>query len=304
MIYILIIPFLFVFISFLTYIKIFYSPYKNQNDIYNIPNEQQYHEKRDYMTSLIDDFNKLTYKDVYIKSYDNLSLHGRYYHVKDNAPIDIAFHGYRGTSTRDFCGGANISFELNHNLLLVDQRAHGNSRGHSLTFGIKEKYDVLSWIKYINKRFGKKTKIVLYGVSMGATTILMSAGLKLPKNVKCIIADSPYMSPKKIINKVCKDMHIPVFLAYPFIFTGAFLFANINIESKKSDASYLLTKSSIPILIIHGKEDRFVPYQMSDIKRNNITRITFDKSGHGLSYIVHKEEYSKLAKAFIVKNMK
>ena len=134
---------LFLLISYITYRKIFYSPYKEQNDIYNIPKEEQYNEKKDYMITLIKELDEREYEDVFIRSYDGLVLHGKYYFVKKDAPLDIGFHGYRATSIRDFCGGAAISKELEHNLLLVDQRAHGLSEGHTITFGIKEKYDVL-----------------------------------------------------------------------------------------------------------------------------------------------------------------
>jgi ABC-type multidrug transport system fused ATPase/permease subunit len=116
----------------------------------------------------------IPYEDVYIKSRDRLKLHARYYHKVDGAPIIIKVHGYNGCPLRDFCGGGVEHLDKVYNVLLIDQRAHEYSEGKSTTFGIKEKYDVCDWAKYLVKRFGKDTKIVIYGISMGAATVLMT----------------------------------------------------------------------------------------------------------------------------------
>ena len=194
---------------------------------------------------------------VTIRSRDGLTLSGRYYHVKDGAPLDIGFHGYRSSPMTDFSGGSGISFEMEHNLLLVDQRAHGKSQGKTITFGILERYDCLDWIRYAIDRFGPETEIILYGISMGAATVLMAAELDLPGNVRGIVADCPYSSPKCIIQKVCKEMGFPPSLTFPFIRLGGLLFGHFDIC--KTTASEAVRHSKVPILIIHGESDGFVP---------------------------------------------
>ena len=96
---------------------------------------------------------------------------------------------------------------------------------------------------------------------MGAATVLMASELNLPENVVCIIADSPYSSPKAIIRKVCRDRHLPDWLAYPFIRIGAKIFGGVSIE--ECSAEDAVRNARIPILLIHGEDDRFVPCQMS-----------------------------------------
>ena len=138
---------LFLIVIFCLYIlkeKFYRNP--KVDDIHNIPSGEAYQKSKEYFIELIDKFNNLPYEDVYIKSYDGKKLHGRYYHYSDDAPVDICFHGYRGTLIRDFCGGAQICFECKHNVLVVDQRAHGLSEGNIITFGIKERFDCLAWI--------------------------------------------------------------------------------------------------------------------------------------------------------------
>lgn len=251
------------------------------------------------MLQLIYDFEALAFEEVWIKSFDGLKLYGRYYHTQDKAPLQIQCHGYRGTAMRDFCGGSRLGRLAGHNLLVIDQRAHGKSQGHSICFGIKERYDCLSWIEYACQRFGSDTPIILSGVSMGAATVIMAAGLKLPDNVKGVVADCPYSSPYEIIKKVCKDKHFPTFIAMPLLCAAARLFAGFSLKSASPIDS--LKSAHIPILIIHGEADRFVPCQMSrDLAATSsmVRLASFPDAGHGLSFIEDYDRYKKLCNEF------
>ncbi|MBQ6840700.1 MAG: alpha/beta hydrolase [Bacilli bacterium] len=288
-------------ISFGLYIfkEAFYRNPKD-DDIHNIPDGEAYQKSKEYFIELIDKFNNLPYENVYIKTYDGKKLHGRYYHCSDDAPIDICFHGYRGTLVRDFCGGAKICFECKHNVLVVDQRAHGFSEGKTISFGIRERYDCVEWVKYIVNRF-PNNKILLYGVSMGGATILMASNLNLPKNVVGIVADSPFSSPEKIIRKVLDDRGFPNRIFYPFIYISALIFGGLNL--KHGSAIESVKNTNIPILLIHGKKDTFVPCSMSkDIKKAAKTcydLALFENAEHGISYIADEKTYTKIVKDFI-----
>ncbi len=178
-------------------------------------------------------------------------------------------------------------------MILIDERAHGKSEGKVITFGIKERLDGLKWIEYVLKRFGKKSEIYLYGVSMGAATVLMMSGLKLPNNVKIIVADSAFSSPKDIIKKVIKDMKLPVIIFYPFVYIGARIFGHFN--PHEVNALEEVKKSKVPILLFHGMNDNFVPYEMSEKIYENISSkkdiLITPGADHGLSYMVNKEKY-------------
>lgn len=274
--------------------------YKTQNDIYNIPTGEQYDPHRQKMCELIDDLKDRPFEEVYVTSYDGLKLYGRYYHYSDGAPLDIAFHGYRGTAIRDMCGGIWLSYATGHNILLVDQRAHGKSEGHTISFGINERKDCFSWVEYARHWFGENIQILLYGVSMGATTVLMASDLDISKNVCGIIADCPYSSPKEIIKKVCKDMKYPPELVYPFVSLVARVFGGFKLD--ETTAEKAVKNSNIPILILHGDDDRFVPDAMSKViadARDNIERHTFSNAAHGISGIVYTEQYNMIVLEFI-----
>lgn len=291
----------FLMISFVTYMITFYSPHKGQNDVNRLPPGEQYEARAAEMHALIDNFAVRPFQPVYTLSRDGLRLFARYYHTRDGAPLAICCHGYRATGPRDFSGGSAFLIEQGCNVLLIDERAEGESEGHTITFGIKERYDVLSWIDYINARFGSDTKILLFGVSMGAATVLYAAGEKLPRNVVGILADSPYSSPETIIRKVCRDLRAPDAILYPFIAAGAFLFGFFRLSD--ADAVRAVRNARVPILILHGEDDRFVPCDMSaPIAAANpdyIKRYTFPRAAHGISYLEDPVRYRKIAADFI-----
>ena len=285
-----------------SYRTAFYSSAHRKEDHYALPQGEQYEKEQPRMLSLIQEMDEIPYEAVTISAHDGTKLAARYYHVQDGVPLQIQFHGYRGTALRDFCGGNKLARESGQNTLVVDQRAHGRSGGRTITFGIRERMDCLCWAEYASQRFGSNTPIFLSGVSMGAATVLMASELELPCNVIGIIADCPYSSPEAIIRKVCReDMHLPPALVMPFVRLGARLFGHFDL--KEASAVQAVRNTDIPILLLHGEDDRFVPCDMSReifyACAGEKTRITFPGAGHGLSYIVDTVRYSEAVSRFV-----
>ncbi len=297
---ILIILLIIVLLAYITFRLIFFVPTKHQENSYELPKGKQYEQNREVMLALIKEIDDIPCERVYIKAKDGIILSGRYYHQSDNAPLQIQFPGYKGSAIRDFCGGNKLARELGFNVLLVDLRAHGLSNGHTITFGIKERYDCLCWIEYALERFGKTTPIYLAGISMGASTILMASGLNLPENVRGLLADCPYSNPPAIIKKVCCDMKYPTTLFYPFIYLGALIFGHFRLNS--ASAVDAVRKCQVPILIIHGKDDKMVPYEMSEEIYKNCPKgsklYLFPNAGHGISYLSDLEKYKAITLEF------
>lgn len=289
-----------VLISYCCYRKAFFAPRANRTAI-AATEGPQFEPHRDAMRRIFVQLAERPFEEITITSHDGLSLYGRYYHVRDGAPLGIAFHGYRSCAMTDFAGGSELCFELGQNLLLIDQRAHGKSQGDTITFGILERLDCLAWVNYAVQRFGSNTQIVLYGLSMGAATVLMASGLELPDSVKGIVADCPYDSPKDIICKVAKEMGFPPFIACPFITLGALLFGRFHLNAMT--ASKAVRRAKVPILLIHGESDGFVPCDMSrgiqDARPELVTRVTFPGADHGISYLVDTPKYKKVVTEFL-----
>lgn len=279
----------------------FYAPSRTEETIATDMIGPQYEKISGKIRAGIDAMAALPFEEMYVTSFDGLKLFGRYYHQRNGAPVMILFHGYRSFAARDCSGGLALARKLGFNVLAVDQRAHGKSDGNTISFGILERRDCKTWADAIASHLDPHVPIILSGLSMGAATVLMAADLNLPENVVGIIADSPYSTPKAIISKVCDDMHLPSQLAWPFIRCAARFFGKFPIESVSAQDS--VTRASVPILLLHGEEDRFVPCAMSrDIAENcpsKVTLCTFPEAGHGLCYITDKERYEQVTADFL-----
>lgn len=238
-------------------------------------------------------------EEVRITAADGAVLVADYFHVRDGAPIELQAHGYRSMGPHDLYGGAKEALEAGHNVLLIDQRAHGRSGGGAITFGALESRDVKMWAEYLTERFGDDIRILLFGVSMGAATVLIASGLPLPEQVKGIIADCPCSYGWDIVARTGKKRGAPVWLLKPFVFLGARLFGKFKI--KDTDVREAVKRARVPILLVHGLADDFVPAYMSEeIKAANdkIRLELFPGARHVESYLVDTERYVKLISEF------
>lgn len=244
---------------------------------------------------------EIPYEEVWIRSRDGLRLCGRYYHVQDGACLHIQFHGYRGSGVRDFSAGNHVARSLGYNTLVVDQRAHGKSGGNTMTFGIRERWDCVCWAEYARDRFGSQIPVFLSGISMGAATVLMASELPLPSNAAGIIADCPYSSPVAVIRKICRDVHIPGFLAIPFGITAALIWGHFWLPEVSAEEA--VRRAKIPVLLIHGMEDKYIPPEMSRRIQANCAGECFLElfpgAAHAGSCLTDTARYSKVLEAFV-----
>ena len=260
-----------------------------------LPEGEQYEPYNEGILKAIEKMLPEPYEEVHISSYDGLQLYGRLYHMYEEAPLVLFFHGYRSCSVRDGNGIFLMCKQRGYNILMVDQRAHGKSQGKLMTFGIRERQDVLSWIDYVRERCGSRIPIVLTGISMGAATVLMASNMMLPENVKGIVADCPYSAPKDILKSVMRSLKLPAGFFYGLTRWSAWIFGRLDIE--EITAREAVAESRVPILFIHGDDDRFVPCSMSqecyDACSSDKKLVFVKNAGHGISYCVDGKLYEK-----------
>ena len=250
---------------------------------------------------------KLPCDTVHITADDGTLLSARYCHEADDAPIAIIMHGYRATAMRDTMGLIVLCKKLGFNLLMPDQRAHGQSGGHSITMGAQERYDVRAWAYWASVRSGGKSSIFLMGVSMGAATVLLASGLDLPESVHGIIADCGYSS----IRDICRTClpkylpYVPVGPGYAVGKAGAELFAHFDPDTV--DCRKAVAHTKVPILFIHGSADDFVPCSMS---RENYAACASEKelliipgATHAMCYYYDTPAYTKAVTDFLKKHV-
>ncbi len=247
-------------------------------------------------------------QDVYVTSKDGLRLHGLWVENKNPVATILLAHGYRSTPLLDFSVAYPFYWELGFNILVPDQRCHGKSEGRYITFGVKESGDMLQWIAYHNQKM-ESIPIVLSGLSMGASTVMYLADEHLPKNVKAIIADCGFTSPKDILSSVFTDVtHLPA--GFSILSTDLFarVFAGFSLTQK--DSRKTLSKNHLPILIVHGIKDDFVPHWMSKegfaACNGQKELLLVEGAGHGVSFLVEPDRYQnaimKLLNNSIIQN--
>lgn len=229
-----------------------------------------------------------------IRSRDGLTLRAKLYDIPDAVGSILLFHGYRSFGECDFgCILSHYRDGRRLRILLVDQRAHGDSEGKYITFGTLERYDCVDWASYMEGRFGKHP-IILDGMSMGAATVLLAAAEPLPDSVALILADCAYSSPAAILRAVGKRMGMPVSLILP----GVRLLCRAlgHFDPMPVSVPAALRKSRLPILMIHGTADGFVPYEMgleNSRARADIRFVPIAGADHGMSYLVDPDTVTK-----------
>lgn len=208
-------------------------------------------------------FDSEAWETVSIRSEDNLTLRGTLLPAEGDARgVVLLFHGYHSSCRRDASVQAKALHEAGYHLLLVSQRAHGESEGHYICFGAKEKHDAALWCHLAEGRF-PTLPLILMGISMGGATVLFAAEEALPDSVCAIVADCPFTSPFEIIRRTLWHKHkLPPIPLIFFMNLWSKCLAGFSYRSISVDQTLRCNKR--PILLIHGTHDTYVPAAMSD----------------------------------------
>jgi len=246
---------------------------------------------------------KQKFENVYILSRDGLYLHALYLAAdKPSDRIAIFHHGFTSHAV-DNAAHAKFFHEQGYEVLLLDLRAHGESEGEYVGFGVLDRFDTLEWVRYVRERFGKNIKIVLHGTSMGGATVLMALGLpEIQETVSAVIADCAYTSPADVFSSVIqKDYHLPPSAIIRLTSARSRRVAGYSFDEYSTlDA---LKDNRVPVLFIHGKEDKFVPTWMSQMNYDfcpSKKRLLFvENAGHGSSVFENLPLYEQTEKEFL-----
>lgn len=273
-------------------------------DVSEMADGEKWEEYIKIIHSVRDKLLQRPFEHVTVKSRDGLTLHGDLFLAeKPSTRTAILFHGYTSCGMNDCSTMAEYFVERGFNALIIDQRSHGKSEGEYIGFGILDRFDCLKWINYVEERLGDKSEIVLYGVSMGASTVLMACGTQgFSKNVKAVISDCAFTSPYDVFKHILKrDYHLP---PHPIM--------DINERLCRKKAGYgfkdfsTLEAASVapcPILFIHGNEDKFVPTEMTLKNYKSFTSekqlLIVDNAGHAASQYENPALYQKTVTEFL-----
>ena len=241
--------------------------------------------------------------EVEIISKDGLKLVGCEIKARQNSDIwVIAVHGYMGSGT-DMIQYVEKFRSYGYNGLIIDLRAHGRSEGQYIGMGWLDRYDLRMWIDKIIEE-NKNCKIILYGISMGASTVSMTTGEELPKEVKLAIADCGYTSVwEEFAVHLKKILHV---LPFPLLYVASFMSKMfVGYGFKEASTIKQLKKSKTPTLFIHGKKDKFVPFSMLDKIYKSAQcekeKLEIEEAAHAESCNINPEKYWGTIEKFIEK---
>ena len=240
-------------------------------------------------------------RTVTTEAVDGINLVGHWQECAGAKRILIAMHGWRSCWSRDFGMIADFWQEEGCSVLYPEQRAHGESGGEYLGFGMLERHDCKSWVHWIIERNPLKLPVYLAGVSMGASTVLMTGGMELPPEVRGIIADCGFTSPKAIWKHVAEEnLH----MHYGLYARTADDLCRKKIQLGSGDCSTVeaLKECEVPVLFVHGTDDSFVPVSMTfeNYKACKAPKRLFVVPGaeHGMSWCVDPEGYRQAMQGF------
>jgi len=235
-------------------------------------------------------------------AHDGTRLAGHWFPRKNAKRTIIAMHGWRSSWARGFGVTADFLFQNDCQVLFAEQRGQNNSGGDYMGFGLLERYDCLSWIRYINRVADDKIPIYLYGISMGASTVLMTAGFDLPKNVHGIIADCGYTSPNAIWKYIMENRFQLCYDGFVEKIVTDVCRRKIQMGPKDYSCTAAMAKCKVPVLFIHGTDDNFVPIEMTyeNYKACIAPKrlLVVPGAGHEMSYFTNPEGYKSAMKQF------
>ena len=198
------------------------------------------------------------HEDVWLRSKDGLKLHGTYFPGEEGKKAVICFHGYTSRGMDDYVGLSAYYLKHGFRMLLVDERAHGDSEGEYIGFGCLDRFDGMQWVRWMIGKAGRDAEILLHGTSMGASTVLMMTGLLLPGQVKGVVSDCAFTSPREVFTHVLHSMyHMPAFPLIPLADRINRKKAGYGLDT--CNAAREVRRAKIPALLIHGDRDTFVP---------------------------------------------
>lgn len=248
------------------------------------------------------EFDAMDKEDVWIESFDGHKLHGYFIPNQKTQKVVISFHGYNTEARKEYPLHHSY-YRDGYTVLIVDQRGVGQSRGRFITMGLLERYDCLSWIDYVLQRFGGDVEILLEGLSMGASTIMMAAQDIRAPQVRGMIANCGFNScTDQLEYTITKLMHLPRVPVLATVKLYARVLAKYDMDAVTAAES--LSRSDIPLLMIHGAKDSFVPFENLEriyphARASHKKMVVCTHAAHGISRFEDSELHDQQIRTFL-----
>lgn len=202
---------------------------------------------------------------------------------------------------------ALLFLERGFDVLLYDHAHCGESDGRYTTMGYRESADLTEVLDVVEKRYGRNVTIATMGESMGAAIVLLH--MCKDNRPAFVIADCPYADLKEQVSHVLKDgVHLSDWLVR-FLVSLSSLFTKVRAGFFVGEVSPVkaIEKAGgvpdIPLLLIHGLEDAFIPCEASrkikKVKKGYVRLYLFKDAKHAQSIRTDKETYQRMVDTFL-----
>lgn len=247
------------------------------------------------------------WEPVRINGTDNTILRGTYIEDSGNSHRTvILLHGLY--QNRAMCiPYLSIYRNMGYNVLLIDQRGHGESGGHT-DWGMSEEDDIAQWVQWLKER-DESMKIGLHGVSLGAAMAILYAGHR-GDDISFVVADSAYgnmidLGRDKLRQAAHDERIVWGYNVLDVFFQGAMLFHTHKVISDIEPAEAVRSITA-PILFLHGDRDMLVPVQTVHSLYDNCSShdkdmYIFDDSPHAVGIETNRDTYRRVVTRFLQK---
>ena len=241
--------------------------------------------------------------EVSVSAEDGSTLKGKLYDHGSKVTV-VYLHTLGSSSEGDFLY-APWYWEKGYNILMPDNRGHGDSDGSCATYGLKESGDVNQWLSLLCKTYGSDSKIIVQGDTLGAADALM-ASAKYPEQVAFTVAESPIDNLYDAGEYLVKQQ----FTSLPFFIQLADRYNYQQNDFRLEDVvtSKAVAQSSTPLLMLCGSDDTIVdPSNAVSIQKaaesaNEACEvISVDHAGHGMLYATDSQKIQKEIDTYIEK---
>ena len=243
-------------------------------------------------------FKRSDFTDYEVSAPDGYLHHVSYLPAKK--PSDryiILAHGY--TDTR-FGMLKYIQFyhALGFHCIAFDQRGHGENAPAPCSYSIREKTSLLAVLKDARERYGETIRVGIHGESLGGATVLASLGEK--PDISFAVDDCGFCDIIPILKDGLRKSRVPRWMVYPASLAAKVLFGASFTAAKPIEG---VRENHIPLLIIHGAEDDFIPPEHSarvkDANPGYAELHYFQGAGHAGSAIKDPEKYLEILRNFL-----
>ena len=238
---------------------------------------------------------------VKLTAHDGVQLVGHWFENPQAQRVVVAMHGWRSSWSQDFGMVADFMHKNGCSVLYAEQRGQNGSGGRHITFGLLERFDCRDWINWVTAHTVPGLPVYLVGISMGATTVLMTAGLDLPDSVRGIVADCGFTSPHDIWKHVAENnLHLRYDLHDGWV--ERLCRRKIHMGGRDYSTLDAMRVCRVPVLFVHGTDDTFVPVTMT---YENYKACAAPKellivpgAAHGMSYLTEQSRYRQAVLSF------